>query len=105
MKFALQDFISGGIDRMVMKRGDRKNGYTNARITFLPGVVYTADDELLIKYIKGEVGDVLQKSLATPDLIEELKAHNIKYVIKKCGNCSNSVPKVFYNPFKILEDD
>ena len=102
MKFVLQDFLTGAIDRMVMKRGDRKTGYTTARITFLPDTVYTAEDDLLIKYIKGEVGDCRQKSLATPDLMEELRSRGIKYEVKKCGTCSTAKPNVFYNPFKIL---
>lgn len=105
MKFALHNFITGAIDRMVMKsRADGKEGYTMARITFLPGEIYEAQDEILIKYIKGEIGDVNQKSLANPALIDDLKASGIPYEIKKCGSCSNASPKAFYNPFKIIEE-
>lgn len=105
MKFALQDFITGAIDRMVMKsRADGKEGYTNARITFLPGETYETHDELLIRYIKGEVGDCRQKSIATTALIDDLKRNGIEYEVKKCGTCSNAKPKAFYNPFKIVEE-
>lgn len=105
MKFVLQDFIGGAIDRMVMKSKPGKEGsYTSARITFLPEEVYETDDELLIKYIKGKVGDCRQKSVATASLIDDLKRRGIEYEIKKCGTCSNAKPKAFYNPFKIIEE-
>lgn len=105
MKFVLQDFIGGAIDRMVMKSKPGKEGsYTSARITFLPEEVYETDDPLLIKYIKGEVGDCRQKSMATASLIDDLKRRGISYEIKKCGTCSNAKPKAFYNPFKIIEE-
>lgn len=105
MKFVLHSFISGAIDRMVMKsRADGKEGYTMARITFLPEEVYETQDEVLIKYIKGEIGDVSQKSIADPSLIDDLKTHGVAYEIKKCGTCSNAKPKAFYNPFKIVEE-
>lgn len=106
MKFTLQDFISGAIDRMVMKSkpGGPEGSYTSARITFLPGEEYETADPLLIKYIKGEVGDCRQKSIANVSLIDDLKSHGIEYEIKKCGSCSNSKPSAIYNPFKIIEE-
>lgn len=105
MKFALHDFIGGAIDRMVMKSKPGVEGaYTSARITFLPEEVYEATDPLLIKYIKGEVGDCRQKSVATASLIDDLKSRGIEYEIKKCGTCSNAKPKAFYNPFKVIEE-
>lgn len=106
MKFVLHDFIGGAIDRMVMKSkpGGKDGTYTSARITFMPEEVYETDDTLLIKYIKGEVGDCRQKSVATANLIDDLKSRGIEYEIKKCGTCSNAKPKAFYNPFKIIED-
>ena len=88
---------------MVMK-SNPKGGYTSARITFLPEEEYETADPLLIQYIKGEVGDCRQKSAVRDDLIEDLKAHDIPYEIKKCGTCATSQPRVLYNPFKITKE-
>lgn len=103
MKFALYDFIEGAIDRLVMKSND-KGGYSTARVTFLPHTDYETTDPVLIKYLKGEIGDVNQKSLLTKDLESELKANGVKYEVKKCGTCPSAKPKAVYNPFRIVEE-
>ena len=97
--FALHDFIEGAIDRLVMKsNSDGRN--TTARITFLPHVEYDTEDPILIKYLKGEIGDVRQKSLLSPNL----KANHIDYEVKKCGTCPSARPKAYYNPFKLVKE-
>lgn len=104
MKVKLQDFIEGAITRMVAK-SNGQGGYTNARIEFLPQTVYTVEDELLKRYIRGEEGDVLTRSVYSESLLQELKAANVPYSTQKCGTCSGASLKLVYNPFKILEDD
>lgn len=74
-------------------------GYTNARVTFEPGVIYKVEDELLVQYLLGEVGDPNQKSVYSEDLLAELKAANVDYTIKKCSTCASSKPSLIYNPF------
>ena len=101
--FALHDFIEGAIDRLVMK-SNSDGRTTTARITFLPHVVYDTSDPVLIKYLKGEIGDVRQKSLLSPSLKQELEANHIEYEIKKCGTCPSARPKAYYNPFKLVKE-
>lgn len=101
--FKLHDFIKGSISRMVAKTAEG-GGYTNARVTFEPGVVYKVEDELLVKYLLGEVGDPNQKSVYSEDLLNELKAAHVDYFIKKCSTCSSSKPSLVYNPFKEVSE-
>lgn len=103
MKFTLWDFIEGAIDRFVIK-SNGKGGYTNARVTFMPDEIYETEDDILAKYIKGDIGDVRQKSIVTPELMEDIKSRGIEYELSKCGTCANAKPEVFYNPFKIVEE-
>lgn len=101
--FALYDFIEGAIDRVVMKSTD-DGKTTTARLTFLPHVEYDTSDETLIKYLKGEIGDVRQKSLLTLDLKQELEANHIEYEVRRCGTCPSSKPKAHYNPFRLVKE-
>lgn len=78
---------------------------TNKRMTFLPDTVYSLNDPVAVKYIKGELGDVREKMIATDALKAQLDYHGIKYTIKKCGTCTSAKPKAFFNPFEILEED
>lgn len=104
MKFKLQDFFEGAITRMIFKSSD--NGSTvNCRYTFLPGEIYEATDDKLIRLIKGEIGDIRQKDFYTAEKKALLESYGIKYEVTRCGSCSGSRPYVLYNPFKILEED
>lgn len=103
MLFKLHDFIEGGITRMIYKTGEHGRTITS-RVTFLPGETYEANDDKLIRLIKGEIGDVRQKSLLTPQLKETLAQYGIPYETIKCGGCTGAKPHALYNPFKILED-
>lgn len=105
MKFMLHEFIEGGVTRMIFKTNPNGSGVINSRVTFLPGEVYEATDEKLIKLIKGEIGDIRQKSLLTPNLKETLTSYNVPYTTIRCGTCVGSKPHALYNPFKILEDE
>lgn len=105
IKFKLHDIFVGGIDRIVMCSGSKPGTETNKRMTFLPGVEYTVSDPIVIKYIKGEIGDVREKMVATASLKAELAAAGIEYETKRCGTCTASKPKALFNPFVILEDD
>ena len=88
-----------------MCTGPKPGTETNKRMTFLPNTVYSVNDPLVIKYIRGEIGDVREKMAATADLKAQLDASGIEYEIKRCGTCSTAKPKVVFNPFEILEDE
>lgn len=105
MKFRLHSIFEGAIDRIVMCSGKTPGTETNKRMTFLPDTIYSLSDPIAIKYIKGEIGDVREKLLATDALKAQLKYNNIEYTIKKCGTCVSAKPKAFFNPFEILEDE
>lgn len=102
--FRLHDFIKGAIDRMVIMTNP-KGGYYNSRVTFYPDEDYEVEDPLLIEYLRGEKGDVRQKSIYSKELIDDLTARGISYEISKCGTCSNAKPRVLYNPFMEVKDD
>ena len=104
MKFMLHEFIEGALPRMIYKSSPNGGSVINSRVTFLPNEVYEATDETLIKLIKGEIGDVRQKSVLTQDLKETLESYGVKYEVTKCHTCTGSKPYALYNPFKILED-
>ena len=104
MIFALHDFMAGAITRMVMVSRDNKGGYTSKRLTFLPETQYETNDPVFIDYIKGNIGDVTEKIISTPELKAELRAAGIKYEVTKCGHCASAKPKVIFNPFKVIEE-
>lgn len=104
MIFALHDFMAGAISRMVMVSRDKKGGYTSKRLTFLPDTKYETVDPVFIQYIKGEIGDVREKMVSTPELKAELAERGIKYEVTKCGSCPSAKPKVIFNPFKVIEE-
>lgn len=89
---------------MVYKTNPKGSGVINSRVIFEPGEVYEATDETLIKLIKGEIGDIRQKSVLTPNLKATLKEYDVPYDVIRCGTCAGSKPNALYNPFKILED-
>lgn len=104
MRFMLQPFIQGAVTKMIFKTG--QNGDTvTSRVTFLPDEVYEAEDEKLIRLIKGEIGDIRIKSILTPELKENLRDYGVPYDTVKCGTCTGVKPNALYNPFKILEED
>ncbi len=89
---------------MVMVSRDNKGGYTSKRLTFLPETKYETVDPVFIQYIKGEIGDVREKMVATPDLKAELNSNGVEYEVTKCGTCPSAKPKVIFNPFKVIEE-
>lgn len=101
--FRLLPFIGGNIERDVMKTNP-DGGYLSARLSFAPGYNYSAEDPIVIDYIKGNVGDVREKALQTPQLLEELESRGVKYEKKFCQTCSGSNPSLLFNPFEILEE-
>ena len=103
IRFRLLPFMHGSIERMVMKTNP-DGGYISARLGFAPGIEYTADDPVIISYIKGEVGDVREKSLQTPHLLAELDELGVPYEKRVCRTCNGSTPSLLYNPFQILEE-
>jgi hypothetical protein len=104
MLFKLHDFIEGALPRMIYKTSADGNSVVNSRVTFMPGEVYEAVDDTLIRLIKGEIGDVRQKSLLTSDLKQTLETNGVDYTVTKCASCSGAKPYALYNPFKILEE-
>lgn len=105
IRFKLNDIFAGGIERLVFCSVEGKPGVaTNKRYTFVPGVEYKFSDPILTQYIKGQIGDVREKMVLTPQLKSDLDARQIPYEVVKCGTCSNAKPKAFFNPFVILED-
>lgn len=105
LHFQLHDFIAGAITRMVPTT--IANGkYTYKRLTFLPRQPYYTDDPAFARYIKGEVGDVREKSVRTSELVAKLQSKDIPFEnIKKCGSCPSAVSKIAYNPFGFKEDE
>ena len=89
---------------MIYKTSADGNSVVNSRVTFMPGEVYEAVDDTLIRLIKGEIGDVRQKSLLTSDLKQTLETNGVDYTVTKCSSCSGAKPYALYNPFKILEE-
>lgn len=105
IRFKLNDIFAGGIERLVFCTADGKPGVaTNKRYTFVPEVEYKVNDPIMAQYIRGEIGDVREKMVLTPQLKSDLDAANIPYETVKCGTCAGAKPKAFFNPFVILED-
>lgn len=103
IRFRLLPFMRGNIERTVMKTNP-EGGYISARLGFSPDIEYTAEDPVVVSYIKGEVGDVREKSLQTPQLLEALNELGVVYEKKVCRTCNGSTPSLLYNPFQILEE-
>lgn len=103
IKFRVLPFIGGSIERNVMKTNP-EGGFISARLSFAPGIVYEAEDPVVIDFIKGKIGDVREKSLQTPQLLQELDSLGVKYEKTYCRSCSGSKPSLRYNPFEILEE-
>lgn len=105
LHFKLHDFVKGAITRMVPTTiGTGK--YTYKRLTFLPDQPYFTDDEAFARFIKGEIGDVKQKTVRSEELVNLLNSLNIPFdPIKKCGSCPSAVAKIAYNPFKFTENE
>lgn len=105
MLFQLHDFINGKIQRTCQITNPKGNGVTNALYEFEPGEVYETNDPIFAAYISfNGVGDVREHALSTPDLREMLEAYRIPYETHRCGTCSGAKPKLYYNPFKILDE-
>lgn len=103
IRYQLLPFMRGSIDRRIQMTNP-EGGYMGATLGFEPGIVYTASDPVVIAYIKGEVGDVREKSLKTDQLVSELEELGVPYEKKVCSTCNGSTPSLLYNPFQILED-
>lgn len=103
IRFRLLPFIGGSLERMVMK-SNPDGGYISARLGFAPDTIYDATDPVVIDYIEGKVGDVREKSLQTPQLLEALKEYNVPYEKRVCYSCNGSTPSLLYNPFQIVEE-
>lgn len=104
LHFELHGFIEGAITRMVPVTIS-VGKYTYKRMTFLPGQPYFTDDPAFASYIKHEAGDVREKSVRTPELVNKLQEKGIAFEnIKKCGSCASAVAKIAYNPFDFKEE-
>lgn len=104
MKVKLHDFFGGGIRKLCLKSLDGGKGYTNVSYLFEPGKIYEFDDPVLKQFFKGEVGNVNETMVSTPELVSQLKYYGVSYTTKKCGTCSSAKPKVVFNPFVIVEE-
>lgn len=104
MKVMLHEFMTGAIRRVCIVSLPNGRGYTNKTYVFEPETEYNVQDETLKKYLKGEIGDVKENRVKTPQLIEELKAYDVQYTVSKCSTCPSAQPHVHFNPFKIVED-
>lgn len=99
----LHDFYEGAIRKTTICSLENGQGYTNKTYEFLPDTEYTFKDPIIIKYFKGEIGDVNEQLLATPELKETLRAHKVPFELKKCSSCPTAKPHVVFNPFVIEE--
>lgn len=104
MVVRLHDFYTGAIRKTVICALDNGKGYTNKTYEFLPDTDYEFQDPTSIKFFKGEIGEVREHQVSTPDMIERLKAYHVPYEVKKCSTCPTAKPQVWFNPFKIVED-
>lgn len=100
----LHDFYEGAVRKTVICSLDNGKGYTNKTYEFLPDTDYEFVDPVAIKFFKGEIGEVREKMVSSPDLLERLKAYNVPYESKKCSSCPTSKPTIWFNPFVIEED-
>lgn len=101
----LYDFFQGAIRKTCICALDGGKGYTNKTYEFLPDTDYEFHDPTIIKFFKGEIGEVREKWVYTPELVAQLKAYGIPFETKKCSTCPTSKPTVWFNPFQIEEDD
>lgn len=104
MKFALHEFYTGNLSKLVIKSNDNGKGYTNAYKVFEPGKDYITTDPILIQFIKGEIGEVRENPVYTADLQQTLDFYKIPYEKNKCSTCPSAKPHLRYNPFKIIEE-
>lgn len=104
MKFMLREFMTGAIRRVCMVSLPNGRGYSNKTYIFEPDTEYSVSDETLIKYLKGELGDVRENRVKTDELIEKLRYYNVPYTVDKCSTCPSAQPNVHFNPFKIVEE-
>lgn len=107
MIFKLQDFYSTPLTKLVIKSQKAPNkGWTNAHHEFEPDTEYETHDPVLISYIKGETGDVMEKPVKTPQMVELLEMAGVPYVTKKsCSSCANAKPHIWFNPFKVVSEE
>lgn len=104
MKVRLQDFYQGGLRKLCICTNQNGKGYTNASYQFEPDTTYEFSDPILVQFFKGEIGDVREHFVSTPDLIEQLKYYKVPYEVRKCGTCASAKAHVWFNPFKIVEE-
>lgn len=105
MKFRLHDFYAGNLNKLVLKSvNGHTGGYTNAYVTFEPETEYETQDPVLIQYIKGEIGEVRENPVWTPEFQQQLEFLNIPFEKNKCSSCPTAKPHIRYNPFKIVEE-
>lgn len=104
MKFKLHEFWTGNMQKLVIKSNDNGRGYTNAYVTFEPDTLYETSDPILIKFIKGEIGEVRENPVWTVGFQQVLDYNKISYEKNKCSTCPSAKPHIRYNPFKIVEE-
>lgn len=104
MKFRLHDFYAGNLNKLVIKSVEGGKGYTNAYVTFEPDTDYETTDPVLIKYIHGEIGEVRENPVYTPEFQQQLEYYGIPYEKNKCSTCPTAKSHIKYNPFKIVEE-
>lgn len=105
MKVRLHDFYQGAIRKVIQCSLEGGRGYTNKTYEFEPETDYYFEDPVIIRFFKGEIGEVREHFVSTPEIIAQLKAYNIPYEIKKCSTCPTAKPQVWFNPFVIEEDE
>ena len=105
MKVRLHDFYHGAVNKIVICSLENGKGYTNKSYIFEPGVTYSFQDPILQQYFRGEIGEVREHQVSTPELKEELRGYGVEFEVKKCNSCPTAKPQLWFNPFVIEEDD
>ena len=105
MKVRLHDFYTGAVRKTIICSLEGGKGYTNKTFEFEPGVEYEVHDPIVKDYFRGVNGDVREHWVKTPETLEILKAHGVKYEISKCSTCPTAKPQVLFNPFVVEEED
>lgn len=100
----LHDFYTGAIRKTCICSLENGKGYTNKTFEFLPDTEYTFTDPIIIKYFKGEIGDVEEHLVSTPELKATLAQYHVPYHTKKCSSCPTAKPQIWFNPFVIEEE-
>lgn len=101
----LHDFYEGAIQKTCICSLPNGKGYTNKTMEFLPDTEYEFTDPVIIRFFRGEIGNVNEQLVSTSELKETLQAYGVPYQQKKCSSCPTAKPSLVFNPFVVEEEN